>query len=219
MTVNPSGTTTNFSGNGAPNPKLFIPQIDKLDEPTKAAMFAIQTYINNLVAPTGSGGYVSLTGPGETTDHGALTQDGPFSVIDTTTPAGAIILEEFGSTGILIFALAAMLVEVYSGPLTIELATGYGLLKIESGSTQGILLNTSLGANGGVSISARNCATGITINAGEGAPAATVSLLTYPNNPNTGGVTASHIGDLCVDTLTPGLWQASATGTGSWVAL
>ena len=211
-----NGDTNSFSGAGTPNPKLTIPQKDKMDPATLAMALAIEQWCNNVVAPSSSGGYVSLTGPGETTDHGALTQDGPFTVIDTATPAGMIALEEYGSGGIVIAAIQTMLLEVIAGPLSIYLSTGTGVLTIESGSTGGILLTTSLG---GVSIQARNCVTGITINAGEGAPAATVSLLTYPNNPNTGGVTASHIGDLCVDTLTPGLWQASATGLGSWVAL
>ena len=45
-----------------------------------------------------------------------------------------------------------------------------------------------------------------------------VSLFAYSGNPNT-NVTAITKGDLCVDTTTPGLWQASGAGTAGWVVL
>lgn len=44
-----------------------------------------------------------------------------------------------------------------------------------------------------------------------------VSLFAYSGNPNT-YITAAAKGDLCVDTTTPGLWQASGAGT-AWVAI
>ena len=44
------------------------------------------------------------------------------------------------------------------------------------------------------------------------------SLFVYPGNPNT-HVSASAKGDLCIDTTTPAMWQASASGTAGWVVV
>lgn len=44
------------------------------------------------------------------------------------------------------------------------------------------------------------------------------SLFYNSGNPN-GVVSALSVGDVCFDSLTPGIWQASATGYSSWVQL
>ena len=55
--------------------------LDKVTDPAvQAALLRIQQFINNLVAPSSSGGYDSLTGAGETATPGALVQAGPFTV-------------------------------------------------------------------------------------------------------------------------------------------
>jgi hypothetical protein len=52
MTVSYQGNSTNFSGVGAPNPKLWVPQINNIaDTNTKEALLKIQQWCQNLIAP------------------------------------------------------------------------------------------------------------------------------------------------------------------------
>lgn len=105
-----NGATNTFSGNGTPNPKLTIPQKDKMDPATLAMALAIEQWCNNVVAPAGGGLYASLTGPGETVTPGELDQAGPLLVIDTTS-AGSIQLFELGSGGIVLFTTAQVFIQ------------------------------------------------------------------------------------------------------------
>ena len=53
MTVSYQGNSTNFSGVGAPNPKLWVPQINNIaDTNTKEALLKIQQWCQNLVSPS-----------------------------------------------------------------------------------------------------------------------------------------------------------------------
>lgn len=45
-----------------------------------------------------------------------------------------------------------------------------------------------------------------------------VSVFVYPGNPGT-HISAIAKGDLCIDTTTPQLYQATGAGTGSWSVL
>lgn len=95
-----NGETTNLTGQGSPNPvKLTLPMLDQVQDPAvQTALLRILQFVNNLVAPSsGGGGYASLTGAGETTTPGALTQLGPFTVTDTDTSHG-ITFTTTGST-------------------------------------------------------------------------------------------------------------------------
>lgn len=94
MAVTYNGQSNNLTGEGSPNPqKLVIPGKNNMDPVMATAMLAIEQFINNLVAPeSGSGGaYASLTGPGETTTPGALTQAGPFTITNTDVTFGVNI--------------------------------------------------------------------------------------------------------------------------------
>ena len=52
MTVSYQGNSTNFSGVGAPNPKLWVPQINNIaDTNTKEALLKIQQWCQNLIGP------------------------------------------------------------------------------------------------------------------------------------------------------------------------
>ena len=52
MAVGYQGNTTNFSGVGAPNPKLWVPQINNIaDTNAKEALLKIQQWCQNLVSP------------------------------------------------------------------------------------------------------------------------------------------------------------------------
>jgi hypothetical protein len=52
MAVGYQGNTTNFSGVGAPNPKLWVPQINNIqDTNTKEALLKIQQWCQNLIGP------------------------------------------------------------------------------------------------------------------------------------------------------------------------
>ena len=203
MTVTPSGSTTNFSGVGAPNPKLTVPSLDQVEEPMATILRTIVAWLNNLSAPTSSGGYASLTGPGETTTPGALTQLGPFTVVDTAgailleedTPGGAIVLYQSQPTGeILIDSVAGVQIR----------ATGRAI-QIDNNSTTHPLSITSDDAI-------------IISSAGGGSSGSAFTLFTNNGNPN-GVVTSVAKGDLCTDNVTPGLWIATAAASTVWTAL
>ena len=120
MAVTYNGQSNNLTGEGSPNPdKLTLPFLDKVDANTRASLLRIQQYINNLVSPSGSG-YASLTGAGETTTPGALTQAGPFTVNGTAT-AGVT--------------------------MTVPQTTGYGFT-VNATGTAGILLEQQVGGSG-----------------------------------------------------------------------
>ena len=53
MAVGYQGNTTNFSGVGAPNPKLWVPEINQIqDAATRTAMLKVQQWCQNLVSPS-----------------------------------------------------------------------------------------------------------------------------------------------------------------------
>lgn len=82
-----NGDSNSLTGQGSPNPiKLTLPMLDQVQDPAvQASLLRIQQFINNLVAPSGGGGgYASLTGTGETTSPGVLTQQGPWVVVTST---------------------------------------------------------------------------------------------------------------------------------------
>ncbi len=211
MTVTPSGSTTNFSGVGAPNPKLFLPSLDQVEEPVATILRTMLNYINNLIAPSGGGAYLSLTGPGETTTPGALTQRGPFTVADSQ---GNIILDETSPGGVAILTASSPASQVEVGTPTgaaiFDVATGNveinsaGSIAIGTGSTQGVELQSAAGIE--------------IVSAGSGASGPQITLFTHGADPN-GVVTSTSKGDLCVDTSTPGLWQATAAASTVWTAL
>ena len=99
-----SQTTTNFTGNGTVNPlKLFIPNMDKFDPATQAAMLQIQQYINNLNAPitpvppviVADVAWVSEKSGNEI--QGINTRSGMVVASITTAPGGAVISEPVAS--------------------------------------------------------------------------------------------------------------------------
>ena len=90
-----NGDSNNLTGQGSPNPnKLTLPMLDQVQDPAvQASLLRIQQFINNLVAPSGSGGYASLTGAGETTTPGELQQAGRFFVTELSTTAFTPVIE------------------------------------------------------------------------------------------------------------------------------
>jgi len=122
VAVTYNGDSNTLTGQGSPNPlKLTLPMLDKVTDPAvQAALLRIQQFINNLVAPSSSGGYDSLTGAGETATPGALVQAGPFTVnagaspgvtfnaaqstgygftVDCTASAGILLEQAVGGSG------------------------------------------------------------------------------------------------------------------------
>ena len=115
-----------------------------------------------------------------------------------------------------------------SGPYTDTIATlgvpdSLILMQaVTAGSTVGssTIVIESTATTGGVQISGAaleliSNAGGVQIKSLGHGPA---SLFVYPGNPNT-HVSASAKGDLCIDTTTPAMWQASASGTAGWVVV
>jgi len=103
-----NGQTNNLTGVGSPNPdKLVIPYKDRMDPQMRSAMLKIEQFVNNLIAPASAGGvYASLTGPGQASTPGKLTQLGDFTVADNTGAGSGISLTT-GSTAVLPIFLAA----------------------------------------------------------------------------------------------------------------
>jgi len=125
------GNTTNFSGKGAPNPKLVIPNLGQQPPELQAIFLAIVNWCNALVAPsTGAAAfYASLTGAGETATPGDLTQQGGFTVNDNKSAAG-IVLQDTGTSS--------------SPGITVE-ATGNGNINITASG--GDIIEKALSAN------------------------------------------------------------------------
>ena len=87
--------------------------------------------VTDLSASGGSGGYKSLTGPGETTTPGKLTQDGPFIVNDS----GVTLTIDSGVSN-------TSLIDSVSSALDIECSAGYATL---SGTVARLLSRTGDG--------------------------------------------------------------------------
>lgn len=199
-----NGATNSFSGVGTPNPKLNIPQKDKMEPAVLAMALAIEQWCNNVTAVSGppgppGGTYASLIGPGQTETPGALSQygeldvTGPFTVLDTD---GLVVTSIVSSLGITVNASGS------GAQLNVE-ATGGGAATVALTGTRVLLHALSTG----VQIQAQ----------GGGSSGDIVSLFSYYGDPN-GSVTSLNMGDLCVDVGTPGLWQANGTGT-AWTRI
>ena len=94
-----NGDSNSLTGVGSPNPvKLILPMLDQIEDPAvQAALLRIQQFVNNLVAPSGgAGGYASLTGAGETTTPGDLTQAGGLEV-DVPTGDSFAVFQNYGN--------------------------------------------------------------------------------------------------------------------------
>jgi hypothetical protein len=140
-----NGDTNNFTGEGTVNPeKLTLPYIDRVPDPqTRAALLRIQQYINNLLAPGSGGAYASLTGVGETTTPGKLTQLGDFTVSDNGV-TGSGIQFTTGSTGSLPIFLSASDGIVNGNLATITLSgSGTGDVAIQAGHGAGAVIHVT----------------------------------------------------------------------------
>jgi hypothetical protein len=217
-----NGQTNSFSGKGTPNPKLTIPQKDKMGPAVLAMALAIEQWCNNVVAP--AAGYASLTGPGQTVTPGELDQAGSFwvnadpggwfGVYSSVSGAGSFIMNTAVGDGI------TMSIPT-SGTITLSTAGNANTAISDTGSG-GI---TIISVFAGVLVAAEGATltlqagTGIQLQAkGGGASGDQVAIFTNQGNPN-GVVTPANKGDLCIDVSTPGLWQ-SPTGSGTvWTAL
>jgi hypothetical protein len=179
------------------------------------------------VATTPASGYASLTGAGETSSPGALTQSGPFTInagsggavssaqFGTNTPApGSIVLGADGyvDIGAGAVSLSGNQLNMNFNPGGVRCVT-IGGFQVQGGFSAdgiGVAYGTSgAGAGSNPGISVEDLGT-----------SAMFGLYVYHGNPN--GVvfpgTGTGNGYLCVDTSTPGLWQYHLSST-SWVAL
>ena len=123
----------------------------------------------------GGGGYASLTGPGETTTPGSLTQQGGLDVEDngqaiTLDATGGVFISDSGSSGIHINANGAPNLFLTSSISDIQLQVGNsnkvlvsGAFDVETpvGSTGNITLHQQ--GSGGISIRNNSTSTGMTI--------------------------------------------------------
>jgi hypothetical protein len=155
----------------------------------------------DLSASGGGGGvYASLTGPGETTSPGSLTQHGGFFVTDSTGTGitlasnGPVEVESTGNVLTLFGGTGAVLTSssTFATPTNSTTVHGDSVLILDSGNSEFRLQNANINVH--------------------------ASIFIYGgSNPN-GTINSLHAGDLCIQTgATPSLWQSTATGLSSWV--
>jgi hypothetical protein len=153
--IQPQGATNN--GN------LFIPNKQTMGTYVASKygidMRAIERWCNSLIARIASGIYASLTGPGETTTPGTLSQAGALQVTQPSGGTARIELIDNGSGGILIEGNApgfgvqitsTDIVALTSGGSSIEILDATGDIELHLAVASSFTLNlpTSPGASG-----------------------------------------------------------------------
>ena len=156
MSVVYNGQSTNFIGEGSPNPtQLVTPRKDQMPSAVRAGFLQVERVINNLKAAA-SGFYASLTGPGETTTPGQLTQAGDF-VVDSN---GAIGIDLQAAVGPLDLSAGPGGIGIVSTGGIGEVDTSTTGIQVTEGGSGGIIIEDSGG--GGVTVLS-TAAGGVTI--------------------------------------------------------
>lgn len=153
--------------------------------------------------PTGPAGVAGPTGPtGPTGPAGAyasLTGSGSSATPGNLTQSGGFTVDTSGTnTPIQLNSRSTSSFQIYDQQ---------GGLTVRSDSTFGVGVNAP---NGPLTLTGKTAS--LTING------QAVNVFVYTGNPN-GAVSAGLKGDLCVDKVTPALWQATAPGTGGWAQI
>lgn len=137
------------------------------------------------------------------------TGDGnPITNSVTPNTVGGLYFDTSGSSGLFTAAGATSADWMALGSTTYQSG-----LNFESDGSGGFMAALSA-SDGGSLVIANTTASGQSLYIATGGNP--FNLFAYPGNPN-GHVTAKAEGDLCVDTSTPALWQATAADNSHWV--
>ena len=196
-----------------------VPVSDVAPTETQVLAFDGTEYV-----PTGpaAGVVASLSGAGITDSPGILDQAGGMSIDDSegdgfsVTTNGGITLSDDSDGGVVIAESGAggiNLTDTGAGGINLT-DTGTGGLNLQS--VVSVLLGID-GANAPVISMVASAGGLINFAPNTNATSQNFNLFCFDGDPN-GEVTAIAEGDLCVDTSTPGLWQAPGAGT-AWTAL
>lgn len=127
-------------------PLIVTRKEDTTNDPNAipVAIRQIEQWSTTLQAAGGSGGYASLTGPGQTTTPGNLTQMGGLHIIDAG--AAGFTVSESGTAGI-------NLTNTGAGGVTINDTSSTGITLFEFGSTGSVNIKASATSGSGGNIS------------------------------------------------------------------
>lgn len=148
-----------------PHP-LVIPyqQPPFTDEQIQTNLQVIQRWVNTL----SSGGYASLTGPGQTATPGELDQAGAFTVTTPVSDTTGIYLTDQGTGGIGIETASGTLgLDTTTGSLGFKVLGGSGDINLTNDGTGSVLISAftgimSLGGSGGIEVT-DDSSSGLTI--------------------------------------------------------
>ena len=91
MAVGYQGDTTNFSGVGAPNPKLWVPQINNIEDTnTKEALLKIQQWCQNLVSPSIDLSQINFSQTYSVSGTLQWPQEAPATSLPSSCPSGPV---------------------------------------------------------------------------------------------------------------------------------
>lgn len=220
-----------------PLPDLFVSLKEKAGKDPSAipeAFRQVERWVKTVSSSVGAA-YASLTGAGQTVTPGDLIQAGGFEVNDLGGSAIGIRLQSSSASGITVAGGAGGggvgIGDVSFNGITLNTTAGPGSITSESNS--GTFIRDS---GSGTFISGTGAGSLVSIRSGGTAPGGTAgsvaiqfsaslnikgpgtaafSLFVSAGSPNL-VVTANAKGDLCIDTSTPGIWQATAAGNASW---
>lgn len=190
-------------------PSAGITQITSVDGTVVVTNPTGPTTDLHVTPGAGSGGYASLTGPGQATSPGNLTQAGGFT-INANTTMGILLTASGGMGGGAVNVMQLTVgTPVFASPndsLTLQV-TAPGGMSLQDRGGGGILINSIL--------QVQLFAPVTTISRSISGTSQSVNLFTNNGNPN-GSVTALQTGDVCFDSVTPGIWLAHAANNSSW---
>jgi len=209
-----------FTSVGDPNGVITAAAVGDVcfDNGTPGVWQATAVGDSNWTRSSTGGGYDSLTGAGETATPGDLTQAGGLTVNDSGATGFNVTVAQLitmlATEGFAVTSGAT----AFSGTISIDssgaigissscdtedpaigLSAPYGNIFIGGGGS------VELGLSGALILNFYNTYT-------------TVNVWGYTGNPN-GHISAAYKGDICVDSSTPGVWQATATGEYHWIQI
>jgi hypothetical protein len=225
--VTNNGDANNLSGQGAPNPKLIIPNKNLLNPAELSMALAIEQWCNNLVSPEPSAPtspFPTFTGPGA--PEGVQTGAPPDSYQDTTTGAIYSKADGSGNTGWVLVggngssAVPGISADTSGG--TVVTATGFpgltlqanydgGVVLIEANDAGGVVVIEANGAGGAVVIEAND---GAGMNAGKGRATIQGDSVSILSTLGSSQIQMDHptAGDLLLIATNIGLYGAPAVG-------
>lgn len=173
------------------------------------------------IAGSSSGGYLSLTGPGQTATPGQLNQAGPFIATSNGCEVGVDVAIGPLTNNVIINAANELSITAPGFVLSTNEGTfttsglGFEFSPLASFTVYmhgGLVVQQSMAVQYGVAGAGATATPGITLE--DLGTSTTVGLYVYPGNPNTHISPGSTAHAFCFDTATPKLWGWNGT---AWV--